>query len=72
MADSNSSKEIAAGFGRIARDYCKLIDSAPSRDKSQLLTELYLILPNLVGEAIRLPKIELDDNEDSGSFRRLS
>jgi hypothetical protein len=67
MAATDGSTEIANRFVVIARQYCALIDSTSNIEKSELLAKIYRILPSLIGEAIRLPEIDLAENEDSRS-----
>lgn len=62
LQDYNS--EVAGRFGLIAQQFCSLVDSAVTVDKTELLVQVYRILPDLIGEAIRLPKVELGDDED--------
>jgi hypothetical protein len=63
MSSPPNSAEVANRFASIAREFCGVIDSAPNLDKTELLLEVYKILPRLIVEAINLPDVELSDDE---------
>lgn len=47
------------------------MDSAPSSDRTELLSKLYRILPALISEAIALPDVSRDDDDElEGTSRR--
>jgi hypothetical protein len=56
--------EIAKQFSVTVRRFCKIVESAPTLEKNQLLVQIYQILPELIGQAIHLPDVELSDEED--------
>jgi Domain of unknown function (DUF5063) len=45
----------AERFTRVAERYCGIVDAAARLEKEQILLQIYRILPELIGEAIRLP-----------------
>jgi hypothetical protein len=64
MTSEDDNAKVAARFGAIARQYCVLVDAAAITEKTEFLLELYRILPELVLEAIRLPDIDGDEEDD--------
>jgi hypothetical protein len=68
LAPNNS--EVATRFGSVAQRFCAVVDSAPSLDRIEFLMQVYRILPQLIGEAISLPNIELNDDENQEEERR--
>jgi len=59
----------AERFARVAERYCGIVDAAAHLEKEQILLQIYRILPELIGEAIRLPDAnpferEKEDNQD--------
>jgi hypothetical protein len=60
----NDYLNVADQFGLVAQQYCSLVDSAATVDKTEFLIRLYRILPELVAEAIRLPPVEFGEDED--------
>ncbi len=63
MGTLQNNPEVAARFASVAQQFCNAIDSAPNLDRIELLVQVYKILPQLIGEAMILPKIELSDDE---------
>ena len=60
--DDNS---IAADrFRPVAQRFCSLVDSAATLDRTEFLVQVYRMLPELIGEAMRLPAGESGDDED--------
>ncbi|MFZ3329328.1 MAG: hypothetical protein WA197_01755 [Candidatus Acidiferrales bacterium] len=53
-SDGNYAKDLER-FTAIAVRYCEVVDAAANLQKVQLLAQIYRILPELVGEGIRLP-----------------
>jgi hypothetical protein len=72
MSTPPNSAEVANRFASVAREFCSVIDSAPNLDRTELLIEVYRILPQLIGEAIRLPNVELNDDESQEEEIRKS
>jgi Domain of unknown function (DUF5063) len=62
---SREVAEIANQFGRVAERYFQIVDSATGLEKNQFLSQIYEILPELIGHAIHLPAVELTDDEDT-------
>ena len=56
--------EAADRFGAVAQQFCSVVDSAANIDRTDLLVQIYRILPRLVGEAITLPYVKLGDDDD--------
>jgi hypothetical protein len=52
-------------FRPVAQRFCSLVDSSVTLDKTEFLVELYRMIPELIGEAMRLPGVEsaVADNE---------
>jgi hypothetical protein len=63
MSTLPNNAEAANRFASVAQEFCSAIDSAPKLDRSELLVHVYGILPHLISEAIRLPNLELNDDE---------
>jgi hypothetical protein len=72
MSTSPKNVEASIRFASVAQEFCSAVDSAPSLDRIELLVQVYRILPQLIGEAIRLPDIELDDDESQEEESRKS
>jgi hypothetical protein len=64
--------EVANRFGLVAKRFCTVVDFASSLDKIELLRQVYRILPQLIGEAIDLPDLELSDDESQEEEERKS
>jgi len=56
--------EIAGCFAVVANRFCSVVDSASSIERTDLLLQIYRILPKLVDEAISLPDVRLSDGDD--------
>lgn len=56
--------EVAGRFGAVAKRFCAIVDSAPGLNRTDLLMQIYRILPQLIGEAISLPNLESSDGDD--------
>jgi Domain of unknown function (DUF5063) len=63
MSIPPNNAEVANRFASVAKEFCNSIDSAPNLDRIELLVQVYRILPHLIGEAIRLPNVELSGDE---------
>jgi hypothetical protein len=61
LADNN---EVADRFAIIANKFCSVVDSASSIERTDLLLQIYRILPKLIDEAISLPDVRLNDSDD--------
>jgi hypothetical protein len=64
----------AERFARVAERYCGIVDAAAHLEKEQILLQIYHVLPELIGEAIRLPDAnpfngEKEDHQDDQSSR---
>jgi hypothetical protein len=64
MSAPDDNSKVADRFVVIANQYCSLVDSASSMDRTDLLGQIYRILPALIGEAISLPEVRLGDSDD--------
>jgi hypothetical protein len=64
MSTTATNVEIAERFGIVAQRFCSVVDSALVKNRTELLVQVYPILPTLIGEAIRLPDVSLSDNDD--------
>jgi hypothetical protein len=56
--------EIAGRFAVVANRFCSVVDSASSIERTDLLLQIYRILPKLIDEAISLPDVRLSDGDD--------
>ena len=70
MATPDETALIADRFSAIANQFCSVVDSASSLDRTELLSKLYRILPVLISEAIGLPDVSRDDDELQETTRR--
>ncbi len=64
MNISEDKVEVVNRFGLVARQFCAVVDSASTLDRTELLTKIYRILPKLIDEAIALPDVDLSDYEE--------
>lgn len=75
MTTSDKNAQIADRFSVIAYQFCATVDAASSLDRIGLLSKLYPLLPALISEAIGLPDVSRDDDDEleqkskRGSFR---
>jgi len=65
METHNNNSEVADRFGAVAQEFCSAVESASKVDRTRLLTEIYRLLPRLIGQAISLPNIETSDESDA-------
>lgn len=59
-------------FGPIAQQYSSLVDSRSALDKSEFLVQVYRMLPELIGEASRLPLVRFGDDENEEQEATIS
>ena len=64
MNSTTDIKEVADRFGAVARRFCSVVDAAVSLERRDLLLQIYRILPKLIDEAVHLPDVELNDNDE--------
>ncbi len=64
MSNTPNYAATAVRFAAIAQEFCGAVDSASDLDRIELLLQIYRILPHLISEAIRLPDVELSEDED--------
>jgi hypothetical protein len=69
MSSVPDNAEIAKQFASVAKKFCDAIESAPNLDRTELLVQVYRILPQLISHAISLPRVELNDNESREKLR---
>jgi hypothetical protein len=62
IQDDNSA--VVNRFRLIAQRFCSLVDSAVTLERTEFLVQVYRTLPELIGEAMRLPAEEFGDDED--------
>jgi Domain of unknown function (DUF5063) len=73
MATPDEIAQIADRFSATANQFCSVVDSASGLDRTELLSKLYRILPALIGEAIGLPDVSRDDDDElEGKSKRGS
>jgi hypothetical protein len=56
--------EIASRFAVVANRFCSVVDSASSMERTDLLLQIYRILPKLIDEAMSLPDVKPSDSDD--------
>ena len=61
MTTPQDDAKIFNGFGEIAQQFCAVVDSARDLGRDELALKLYQLLPVLIGEAIHIPAVELND-----------
>jgi hypothetical protein len=59
-------------FEPIAEQYCSLVDSQCTLDKSEFLLQVYRMLPELIAQASRLPLVSFDDEENEEQEATIS
>ena len=64
MNTRESNADAADRFRAIAERFCSVVDAAPNMDRTDVLVRMYRILPELIGEAIRLPDVTLSNEND--------
>jgi hypothetical protein len=72
MSISDDYVVVAERFGAVARKYCDIVDSSSTSDRSDLLAQIYEVLPTLIDAAIHLPDagtlvVDAEDEEDENS-----
>jgi hypothetical protein len=55
MSIADNYAEVAGRFGAVSKNYCDIVDSSSSFEKSELLNRIYEVLPALIDAAIHLP-----------------
>src|SRR5580698_7837462 len=55
---------LVGHFVATARRFCSIVDSLSSMDRTDLLAEIYRILPKLIDQAISLPDVDLSDSNE--------
>ena len=63
MSIPANNAEVANRFMSVSKEFCSVIDSAPNLDRTELLVQVYKILPRLICEAITLPNVELNEDD---------
>ena len=64
MNIQNDNSEAVNRFYLVAQHFCSLVDSADTVDKTEFSVRIYRALPELIGEAMRLPREELSDDDE--------
>jgi Domain of unknown function (DUF5063) len=64
--------EAADRFGSVADRFCSIVEAASSVKRTDLIVQLYRILPVLIAQAIALPEIKSDDGDESPNSREPS
>ena len=72
MSTSAENAEAANRFGSVAQRFCSVVDSAPNLNRTELLVQVYRILPQLINEAVDLPNVEFSDDEGQEEEQRKS
>ena len=72
MGTSPDQAEVASRFASVAQRFCGVVDSAPNLERTELLVQVYRILPQLISEAVTLPPMELDDTQTPEDEKRES
>jgi hypothetical protein len=63
MNSQNDDSAAADRFRLVAQRFCSLVDSAVTLDKTGFLLQVYRMLPELIGEAMRLPAGEFGNDD---------
>jgi hypothetical protein len=69
----NTRDDIATafnGFKAVAVRFCDLVDSSANRERADLLLRIYVVLPELIQQAIKLPCVEVGDDEMPGKIQQ--
>jgi hypothetical protein len=64
MNTVTDNAEIAGRFAIVANRFCSVVDSASSIERTDLLLQIYRVLPKLIDEAISLPDLKLSESDD--------
>ena len=67
MNAQNDDSLAADRFRSVAERFCALVDSVATLDKIEFLVQIYRMLSELIGEAMRLPRVGFDDTEGEDS-----
>ena len=62
MLVNNKASEIAEEFALAARQYCSIVDSAATPERTNFLLQIYRALPKLISIAMALPRAHLGDD----------
>jgi hypothetical protein len=63
MTDPNKNAEIADRFGVVASQFCSIVDSASTLDRTSFVLQVYKTLPKLIDEAIHLQDVQSSDDQ---------
>jgi DNA phosphorothioation-dependent restriction protein DptG len=81
MSPDPDYSSAAKEFRLVAEKFCQVVDAASALGRDELLLRVYELLPELIGKAINLPRVEISDDESQeeenrratvNSTRRLS
>jgi|ERR1039458_8062931 hypothetical protein len=64
MNTVSDNAEVVSRFAGIANRFCSVVDFSSSMERTDLLLQIYRILPKLIDEAISLPDVKLSDSDD--------
>jgi hypothetical protein len=67
MDSPSDNDELAKRFAGLAEQFCSIVDSAPGIERSELLLQVYRLLPKLISEAMALPPVELSHDRTTVS-----
>ena len=62
-------RRAAEQFGRVAADFCNVVEASSSLNRADFLTRIYQLLPKLIDQAISLPNVELSNGEVDATER---
>jgi len=65
MKTQSHNAEVAGRFGGVAQEFCSAVEFASKTDRTNLLANVYRVLPRLISEAISLPSVEATDEGDA-------
>ncbi len=64
MKTQDDDSAVVNRFAMVAERFCSLVDSSVTLDRTEFLVQVYRRLPELITEAMRLPRVTFDDDDD--------
>jgi len=76
MTTAPDYAEVVRRFRSVAERFCAIVDDRSRLEKSELILQIYRVLPELIAEAVRLPDVvlnhpdEIDEGEEVATKQR--
>lgn len=70
MSQPGDIEAAFEGFSLVASQFCAVVDSAPSLDRVEFLSQIYEVLPRLIHQGIVLPAVSPSNVDDRKEIKR--